>query len=144
MKRKLVISFLLAVCLVFSCACELVKSPEYYSLNGGDNVISFTKVVGNRSVSTKKIEMTNAVQSIAYSYKNVESAYADAEKYIEYLMEEDDFEYSGMLNMDENEDEITIRKTSPNEKEYMITVIIRYSNNTKTVKITVQREKIIE
>ncbi len=144
MKKRIAFSLLLILCLVFSCACDLVKSPDYYGLNGNDNVISFTKVVGKRSVSSKKIDMTNAVQSIAYSYKDIEDAYADAEAYIDYLMEEEGFYYSGMLNLDETEDEITVSKTSPNDKEYELRVIVRYSVDTKTVKITAEREKIIK
>jgi hypothetical protein len=144
MKRKLALSFLLAICMIFSCACNLVKSADYYELNGDDSVISFTNVVGDRKVSTKKIDMTNAIQSIAYSYKEIENAYVEAETYIDYLLEEEGFYYSGMLNMDETEDEITIHKTSPDDEEYEIRVIVRYSNDTKTVKITVQREKNIK
>jgi hypothetical protein len=121
-----------------------VKLPEYYELNDGDSVISFTNVVGERDLNTKKLELNNAVQRIAYSFKNVEDAYADAEKYIDHLMEEEGFYYAGMLNMDETEDEITIYKTSPNDSEFEIRVIVRYNVNTKSVKVTIEREKVIE
>lgn len=141
--KKSVICSVLLICLMFFSACELVKSPDYYELNGGDSVISYTNVVGARSVGTKKISMTNAVQSIAYSYKDVEDAYADAEKYIDHLMDEEGFYYSGMLNMDEEEDEISLSKTSPSDNEYEIRVIVKYSVDTKTVKVTIEREKII-
>lgn len=141
--KKSVICSVLLICLMFFSACELVKSPDYYELNNGDSVISYTNVVGARSVGTKKISMTNAVQSIAYSYKNVEDAYADAEKYIDHLMDEEGFFYSGMLNMDEEEDEISLSKTSPSDNEYEIRVIVKYSVDTKTVKVTIEREKII-
>ena len=143
MKKRSVLCSLLVICLVFFSACEIVKSPDYYELNGGDNVPSYTKVVGSRTVSTKKINMTNAVQSVVYSYKDVEDAYADAETYIDYLMDEEGFYFSGMLNMDEEEDEITISKTSPNDKEYEIRIIVTYSTKTQTVKINAEREKII-
>ena len=141
--KKSVICSVLLICLMFFSACELVKSPDYYELNGGDSVISYTNVVGARSVGTKKISMTNAVQSIAYSYKDVEDAYADAEKYIDHLMDEEGFYYSGMLNMDEEEDEISLSKPSPSDNEYEIRVIVKYSVDTKTVKVTLEREKII-
>jgi len=143
MAKKIVISCLLVLCIVLTCACELVKSPEYYELNDNDTVISFTKVVGDRKVNTTKIEMTNAVQRLSYSYKDVEKAYEDAETYIDYLTGEEDFYYSGMLNMDEKEDEITLSKTSPNDKEYQIRVIVRYNVDTKIVKVVVEREKVI-
>jgi hypothetical protein len=142
-KKRIALSILLVICLAFSCACEIVKAPDYYELNGDDVVTSFTKVVGNRTVNTKKIEMTNAVQTIAYSYKKVENAYADAEAYIDFLSGEEDFSYSGMMDMDETEDEIILTKTSDNDKEYEITVKVRYSTKTQIVKITVEREKII-
>ena len=146
MKKRLILSLLLAVSLLFACGCEinLVKLPEYYELNDGDTVISFTNVVGERDLNTKKIEMTNAVQRISYSFKKVEDAYADAEKYIDHLMEEEGFYYAGMLNMDETEDEITIYKTSPNDSEFEIRVIVKYNTNTKIVKVTIEREKVIE
>jgi hypothetical protein len=146
MKKRLILSLLLAVSLIFACGCEinLVKLPEYYELNDGDSVISFTNVVGERDLNTKKLELNNAVQRIAYSFKNVEDAYADAEKYIDHLMEEEGFYYAGMLNMDETEDEITIYKTSPNDSEFEIRVIVRYNVNTKSVKVTIEREKVIE
>lgn len=146
MKKRLILSLLLAVSLLFACGCEinLVKLPEYYELNDGDSVISFTNVVGERDLNTKKLELNNAVQRIAYSFKNVEDAYADAEKYIDHLMEEEGFYYAGMLNMDETEDEITIYKTSPNDSEFEIRVIVRYNVNTKSVKVTIEREKVIE
>ena len=57
MAKKIAISCLLVLCVVLTCACELVKSPDYYELNDNDTVISFTKVVGDRKVSTTKIEM---------------------------------------------------------------------------------------
>ena len=143
MVKRIAISCLLILCVVLSCSCELVKSPEYYELNGNDNVASFTKVVGERKVNTTKIEMTNAVQRISYSYKNVENAFEDAETYIDYLSGEEDFYYSGMLDMDETEDEITLSKKSPNDKEYEIRAIIRYNVNTKIVKVVIEREKVI-
>ena len=143
MKKRIVLSALLVLCLAFSCACEIIKVPDYYELNGNDVVTSFTKVVGKRTINTKKIEMTNAVQTVAYSYKNVENAYADADAYIDFLSGEEDFYYSGMLNMDETEDEISLTKTSDNDKDYEITVTVRYSTKTKIVKVTIEREKII-
>jgi hypothetical protein len=143
MVKRIAISCLLILCVVLTCSCEIVKSPDYYELNGDDTVISFTKVVGERKVNTTKIEMTNAVQRISYSYKNVENAFADAETYIDYLSGEEDFYYSGMLNMDETEDEITLSKKSPNDKEYEIRAIIRYNVNTKIVKVVIEREKVI-
>ncbi|MBO7253777.1 MAG: hypothetical protein J6V36_00565 [Clostridia bacterium] len=143
MVKKIAISCLLVLFVVLTCACELVKSPEYYELNGDDTVISFTKVVGDRKVNTTKNEMTNAIHRISYSYKDVEKAYEDAETYIDYLTGEEDFYYSGMLNMDEKEDEITLSKASPNNKEYQIRVIIRYNVDTKIVKVVVEREKVI-
>ncbi len=144
MTKRIAISCLLILCVLLTCSCELVKSPDYYELNGDDTVISFTKVVGERKVNTTKIEMTNAVQRISYSYKNVENAFEDAETYIDYLSGEEDFYYSGMLNLDETEDEITLSKTSPNDKEYQIRAIVRYNVNTKIVKVVIEREKVIE
>ncbi|MBE6648493.1 MAG: hypothetical protein E7614_03110 [Ruminococcaceae bacterium] len=143
-KNRIVLCVLLTFVVVFSCACDLVKAPDYYELNGDDVVTSFTKVVGDRKVNTKKIEMTNAVQTISYSYKNVVDAYGDAEKYIDFLTGEEDFYYNGMLNMDESEDEVSLSKTSPKDEEYEITVTVIYNVNTKVVKIVVEREKIIE
>ncbi len=143
MTKRIAISCLLILCVLLTCSCELVKSPDYYELNGDDTVISFTKVVGERKVNTTKIEMTNAVQRISYSYKNVENALEDAETYIDYLSGEEDFYYSGMLNLDETEDEITLSKTSPNDKEYEIRAIVRYNVNTKIVKVVIEREKVI-
>ncbi len=143
MTKRIAISCLLILCVLLACSCELVKSPEYYELNGNDTVASFTKVVGDRKVNTTKIEMTNAVQRISYSYKDVENALEDAETYIDYLSGEEDFYYSGMLNLDEIEDEITLSKTSPNDKEYQIRAIVRYNVNTKIVKVVIEREKVI-
>lgn len=144
MKKRIVISFLLALCMIFACGCELVKSPEYYELKGGDEVSSFTKVVGSRSVGGKKVNMTNAVQSISYTYKDVENAYTDAETYVHYLIDDENFKYSGMLNMDETEDEILISKTSPSDSEFEIRIIVKYDTKTNSVQVTAEREKIIK
>ncbi len=123
------------------CSCDIVKSPDYYTLNDDDTVASFTKAVGERKVSGQNISMSNATQVVTYSYKDVEDAYGDVEKYIDYLSGEEDFSYKGMLNMDEKSDEITLSKTSPNNKDYIIRVTIKYDVGPKTVKVTVERER---
>ena len=144
MKKRIIAFAVIFIYVVFACSCELVKSPDYYSLNGDDNVISFTKVVGKRKVNTTKIDMTNAVQTIAYSYKNVETPYEDAEKYLDYLTGEEGFSYAGMLDMDEKEDEIMVSKISDHDEEFEIRVKIKYNVNTNVVKITVERERLLE
>ncbi len=140
LKKRIAIMLLTLVISVLACACKLVKSPDYYELNEDDTVVSYTKVVGDRKVNTKKVEMTNAVQSISYSYKEVENAFEDAETYIDYLTGEEGFSYSGMLDMDEKEDEVVVSKISPNNDEYEIRVIVKYNVDVATVKITVERE----
>lgn len=144
MKKRITALALMVLCVIFSCGCEIVKSPDYYMLAGNDEVASFTKVVGSRKVNTTKRDLTNAIQSISYSYKEVEAPYEDAEKYLDYLTGEEGFSYSGMLDMDEKEDEIVLTKTSENDKQFEIRVKITYNTDTKIVKIVAERERMIE
>ena len=139
--KKTTLLLLVALCILFVCSCDIVKSPDYYKLNDDDTVASFTKAVGERKVSGQNISMSNAIQVITYSYKNVKDPYGDAEKYIDYLSGEEDFSYSGMLDMDEKADTITLTKKSPNNKDYVIRVTIKYDVGPETVKITVERER---
>ena len=141
--RKTILGLLLAFCVLCVSACELIKSPDYYELNDEDKIISFTKVVGERKVNTKKIDMTHAVQRIAYSYKELENAFADSEKYINYLMDEEGFVSKDFIELDEEDDEITLRKDSSMDTGYEIRVVVKYSNSSQSVKVTVEREKVI-
>jgi phosphocarrier protein len=53
--RKTIILLMLAFSVFLVCACNVVKSPDFYSLDENDLVSSFTKVVGSRKVNAKSL-----------------------------------------------------------------------------------------
>lgn len=118
-------------------------TPKVYELDG-DTIQSFTAIVGTSRFegmdSTQKL-LDNGSTMHSYRYSEVSNVETDVTKYVEYLLENNKFEYRHTLNSDDDNGEtiITLTKTNSSIKD-MFTVLISYSVDKKTVKITFTKE----
>ena len=121
-----------------ACSLLKIKSPDKYELNNGETVPSITSVVGDRSVRTRKIGLTDIEQQISYSYKDVEAPAEDVEEYVDYLVSRG-YKNTTSSHIYGESGELILTKASDTNAEYTITVTVTYGED--TYKVSVVRAK---